>query len=31
MQGIEPDASLAELNDRFLSIKMQGTYWVDLA
>ncbi|MBW6398765.1 ABC transporter substrate-binding protein [Roseomonas sp. HJA6] len=30
MQGITPDASLAELNDRFLSIKMQGTYWVDL-
>ncbi|WP_439598260.1 ABC transporter substrate-binding protein [Falsiroseomonas sp.] len=31
MQGIDPEASLAELNDRFLSIKMQGTYWVDLA
>ncbi|WP_431280765.1 ABC transporter substrate-binding protein [Humitalea sp. 24SJ18S-53] len=30
MRGIAPDASLAELNDRFLSIKMQGTYWVDL-
>jgi iron complex transport system substrate-binding protein len=31
MAGIDPDASLAELNERFLSIKMQGTYWVDLA
>lgn len=30
MRGIDPDASLAELNDRFLSIRMQGTYWVDL-
>jgi iron complex transport system substrate-binding protein len=30
MRGIDPDASLTELNDRFLSIKMHGTYWVDL-
>lgn len=30
MRGIDPDAALAELNDRFLAIKMQGTYWVDL-
>lgn len=30
MEGIDPEASLAELNDRFLAIKMQGTYWVDL-
>jgi iron complex transport system substrate-binding protein len=30
MRGIDPDSSLAELNDRFLAIKMQGTYWVDL-
>lgn len=30
MQGIDPDASLAELNARFLSIKMLGTYWVHL-
>jgi len=30
MRGIDPDASLAELNTRFLAIKMQGTYWVDL-
>lgn len=31
MAGIDPDASLVELNDRFLSIKMHGTYWIDLA
>lgn len=30
MRGIDPDASLAELNEKFLSIRMQGTYWVDL-
>ncbi len=30
MRGIDAEASLAELNARFLSIKMQGTYWVDL-
>nr|WP_246523090.1 ABC transporter substrate-binding protein [Neoroseomonas eburnea] len=30
MRGIDPEASLAELNSRFLSIKMQGTYWIDL-
>lgn len=30
MRGIDADASLAELNSRFLSIRMQGTYWVDL-
>lgn len=30
MRGIDPDASLAELNERFLSIRMHGTYWVDL-
>lgn len=29
MQGVDPEASLAELNDRFLSVKMLGTYWVD--
>lgn len=28
---LDPAATVAELNRRFLSIPMQGTYWVDLA
>ncbi len=27
---IDPDASLRELNERFLLVAMQGTYWVRL-
>lgn len=27
---IDPEASLKELNDRFLPVEMQGTYWIEL-
>lgn len=27
--GIDPDALLAEINERFLAVPMQGTFWVD--
>ncbi len=30
MRGIDPAASLAELNARFLALPMEGTYWADL-
>ncbi len=29
-QDIDPDASLRELNEKFLSVPMQGTYWISL-
>ncbi len=29
--GIDADASLAELNERFAAVPMEGTYWIDLA
>lgn len=29
MEGIEPEATLAEINARFLAVPMAGTYWID--
>jgi iron complex transport system substrate-binding protein len=29
-QDIDPDASLRELNERFLSVPLEGTYWLSL-
>ena len=30
MQDIDPDATMAEINARFLAVPMQGIYWIDL-
>jgi iron complex transport system substrate-binding protein len=30
MKEIDPDATLAEINARFLAVPMKGIYWVDL-
>ncbi|ABD89146.1 ABC transporter substrate-binding protein [Rhodopseudomonas palustris] len=30
MQEIDPDATMAEINARFLAVPMRGTYWIDL-
>jgi iron complex transport system substrate-binding protein len=30
MQDIDPAATMAELNDHFLAVPLQGVYWIDL-
>ena len=30
MQDIDPEASMAEINRRFLAVPMRGTYWISL-
>jgi iron complex transport system substrate-binding protein len=30
MKDIDPDATMAEINTRFLAVPMSGTYWIDL-
>lgn len=30
MKDIDPDAALAEINERFLAVPMTGIYWIDL-
>jgi iron complex transport system substrate-binding protein len=29
LAGIDPAATLAEINRRFLALPMAGTYWID--
>jgi iron complex transport system substrate-binding protein len=26
---LKPEATIAELNDRFLAVPMQGTFWIE--
>ena len=30
MQGISPQRTLEEINERFLTVPMEGTYFIDL-
>ncbi len=30
MKDVDPDATMAEINARFLAVPMQGIYWIDL-